>query len=57
MAEGQAKFSATGMSNTTLGWAEHAAEELKSGNPDRVAKYFERMDRDLNKARELAGSG
>jgi len=57
MAEGQAKFSAKGMGNTALGWAEHAAEELKGGDPEGVAKHLERMERDLNKARQLSGAG
>ena len=57
MAEGQAKFSAQGMSHTATGWAELAAEDLKAGLPRDLAKHLDRMDRDLNKARELAGAG
>jgi len=57
MAEGQAKFTAGGMANTTMGWVEHAAEEVAQKKPQRVAKYLERIDRDLVKARELAKTG
>ncbi len=57
MAEGQAKFSAQGMSHTASGWAELAAQDLKAGLPRDLAKHLERLDRDLSKARELAGVG
>jgi len=57
-AEGEpAKFTAGGMGNTALGWVEHAAEALAEGNRRDLIKHLERIDRDLLKARELAGTG
>jgi len=57
LGEGRAKFTAGGMGNTALGWVEHAAEALAHGNRKDLIKHLERIDRDLLKARELAGTG
>ncbi len=52
--EGRGKYTTSGMGNTTMGWVEHAADELKHGDARAVAKHLERIDRDLHKGRDLA---
>ncbi len=54
MSEGIARYDVAGMCNTSTQWAEHIVEELHEGRGDKVAKYLERLDRDLAKARSLA---
>ncbi|MBT3200706.1 MAG: hypothetical protein HN350_12410 [Phycisphaerales bacterium] len=53
-AEGHGKYTTGGMGNTTMGWIEHAGDELKNGDARAVAKHLERVDRDLHKGRDLA---
>lgn len=54
LSEGIERFSVSGMSNTSGQWIDHVAEELAHGRGDKVAKYIERIDRDLAKAKSLA---
>lgn len=53
LSEGTGRYTTGGMANTARQWAEHAEEELRSGKGDKVAKYLERLERDLMKARDL----
>lgn len=53
--EGAAKYTSGGTANTARQWIEHAAEEMAAGRGDKVAKYLERIERDLTKSRQLAG--
>jgi len=55
--EGHAKYSSGGMANTGVQWIEHAEEEIAQGRGNRVAKYLERLERDLGKAKDLARVG
>lgn len=57
LAEGQGRYTVEGMANTSTQWAEHAAEELSQNRGDRVAKYLERLERDMAKAKDLARLG
>ncbi len=57
LTEGQARYTIGGMANTSAQWAEHAAEEVAAGRGDRVAKYLERLGRDMTKAKDLARLG
>jgi hypothetical protein len=52
--EGVATYSASGMGNTSLQWVEHAEEAMKDGNGKSLAKYLERLQRDLIKGRDMA---
>lgn len=54
MAEGMGRYDVQGMCNTSVQWCDHIVEELKAGHGDKVAKYLERLERDLTKARSLA---
>ncbi len=54
MSEGIAKYDVPGMCNTANQWADHIIEEMHEGRGDKVAKYLERLDRDLAKAKSLA---
>jgi hypothetical protein len=54
LSEGVERYSVSGMSNTSGQWIDHVAEELTHGRGDKVAKYIERIDRDLAKAKSLA---
>jgi hypothetical protein len=53
--EGAARFTSGGTASTATQWIEHAAEEMAAGRGDKVAKYLERIERDLTKSRQLAG--
>jgi hypothetical protein len=55
--EGHGKFSAKNMGHTTRGWVEHAADELRKGDPRALVKQLKRVDRDLRKGREVARMG
>lgn len=57
LAEGRGRYTVSGLASTGAQWAEKASEELASGRGDRVAKYLERLERDLNKAKDLARLG
>ena len=52
--EGVATYSASGMGNTSLQWVEHAEEAMHNGNGKSLAKYLERLQRDLIKGRDMA---
>ena len=54
MSEGVRTFTTAGTANTALQWVEHAIEECGKGRGDKVAKYLERIKRDLLKSRDLA---
>lgn len=47
-------YTARGTANTAGQWAEHALEEIAAGRGDKVAKYLERLERDLIKSRDLS---
>jgi len=53
LSEGTGTYTTSGMANTARQWAEHAEEALESGKGDKVAKYLERLERDMMKARDL----
>jgi len=55
MGEGQPIYTAAGTANTAGQWADHALGELRAGRGDKVAKYLERLERDLFKSRSLTG--
>lgn len=55
--EGLPRFDMHGMSNTSLQWAEHCADEVRAGRADKVVKYLKRLERDLAKARDLGRLG
>lgn len=57
LAEGRGPYSVSGMANTSAQWAEKAAEELSLNRGDRVAKYLQRLERDMAKAKDLARLG
>ena len=50
-------YTAAGTASTASQWAEHAMGELQAGRGDKVAKYLERLERDLAKSRSLGGLG
>lgn len=52
--EGVHRYTAAGTANTAGQWAEHALRELQAGQGARVAKYLERLERDLIKSRDLS---
>ncbi len=52
--EGLGKYTVSGMAGTSAQWIEHAEEAMRSGNGQSLAKYIERLDRDLAKAKDLA---
>jgi len=54
MGEGAPKYTALGTANTAGQWAEHGLNELRSGRADKVAKYLERLERDLVKSQSLS---
>ncbi|NSW55764.1 MAG: hypothetical protein HPY44_07125 [Armatimonadetes bacterium] len=54
MSEGVRTFTTAGTADTALQWVEHAIEECAHGRGDKVAKYLERIERDLLKSRDLA---
>ena len=55
--EGQGKFSAKGMGETTTQWIEHVAAELEKGDARALGKQLKRIDRDLHKGRSMARVG
>lgn len=57
LAEGRGPYTVSGMANTSAQWAEKAADELAQNRGDRVAKYLERLERDMAKAKDLARLG
>ena len=48
-------YTARGTASTAGQWAEHALNELQAGHGDKVAKYLDRLERDLVKSRSLSG--
>lgn len=54
--EGTPKVTAKGACNTALQWIEHSLEAITTDNGRDVAKYLERIDRDLTKSKELFGA-
>ncbi len=54
MGEGGPKYTAAGTANTAGQWAAHGLDELAGGRGDKVAKYLERLERDLVKSRSLS---
>lgn len=54
LGEGTPKYTAAGTANTAGQWAQHAMEELTAGRGEKVAKYLERLERDLIKSRSLS---
>jgi len=57
LSEGRGSYTVGGMANTSAQWAEKAADELAAKRGDRVAKYLERLERDMTKAKDLARLG
>lgn len=55
LGEGTAKYTAAGTANTAGQWAEKCLHEITSGRGEKVAKYLERLERDLTKSRSLSG--
>lgn len=55
MGEGKPIYTAAGTANTAGQWADHALGELRAGRGEKVAKYLERLERDLFKSRSLTG--
>jgi len=53
LSEGPGVYTSGGMANTARQWAEHAEEAVQSRQGDKVAKYLERLERDIMKARDL----
>jgi hypothetical protein len=49
------KYTPAGTANTAGQWAEHALVEVQAGQGARVAKYLDRLERDLIKSRSLSG--
>lgn len=54
MGEGAPAYTAAGTANTAGQWAVHGMDELAAGRGDKVAKYLERLERDLIKSRSLS---
>lgn len=54
LGEGAPTYTATGTANTAGQWAAHGMEELAAGRGEKVAKYLERLERDLVKSRSLS---
>lgn len=54
MGEGAPTYTAAGSANTAGQWAAHGMDELAAGRGDKVAKYLERLERDLVKSRSLS---
>ncbi len=52
--EGIAEYTSSGMGNTSKQWISHAEDFMSKGNGEKVAKYLERLERDLAKGRDLA---
>lgn len=48
-------YTSRGTASTAGQWAEHALNELQAGHGDKVAKYLDRLERDLVKSRSLSG--
>jgi len=55
MGEEFAKYTAAGTASTAGQWAEHALNEMRAGQGDKVAKYLERLERDLAKSYSMTG--
>lgn len=53
--EGIGRYTMGGMGNTSKQWISHAEDAIKAGTGDKVAKYLERLERDMAKARNMAG--
>ena len=54
LGEGTATYTAAGTASTAGQWAEHAVVELEAGHGDKVAKFLDRLERDLIKSRSLS---
>lgn len=54
LGEGTPKYTAAGTASTAGQWAMHGMDELAAGRGDKVAKFLERMERDLVKSRSLS---
>ncbi len=57
LSEGQARFTVQGTVNTSKQWISHLDDVLDGDDAKSVAKYLERLERDLSKARDLARCG
>ncbi len=53
MSEGLGTFDVGGMANTSRQWMDHIDEAVRAGNGQQVAKYLDRLNRDLAKAKNL----
>lgn len=54
LGEGAPKYTAAGTASTAGQWAAHGMEELAAGRGEKVAKFLERMERDLVKSRSMS---
>jgi hypothetical protein len=54
LGEETAKYTAAGTANTAGQWAEKALAEIAAGRGEKVAKYLERLERDLIKSRSMS---
>jgi hypothetical protein len=54
LGEESGTYTAAGTANTAGQWAEHCLAEIKAGRGDKVAKYLERLERDLFKCRSMS---
>ncbi|MFO7945407.1 MAG: hypothetical protein R6V19_01135, partial [Armatimonadota bacterium] len=54
LGEGAPKYTAAGTATTAGQWAMHGMDELAGGRAEKVAKYLERMERDIVKSRSLS---
>lgn len=52
LGEGSPGYTAEGAANTAGQWADHCLQEIEAGRGDKVAKYLERLERDLTKSRD-----
>lgn len=53
MSEGLGTFDLPGMTNTSRQWMDHIDDAVRAGNGQQVAKYLDRLNRDLAKAKDL----
>lgn len=54
MSEGLGTFDVGGMANTSRQWMDHIDDAARAGHGQQVAKYLDRLNRDLAKAKDLA---
>lgn len=57
LSEGEARFTIRGSVSTSRQWISHLDDALDAGDVKAAAKYLERLERDLSKARDLARCG